>query len=192
MSNEDVVEVARTQEGADAGGASTGTGGIAGGAPTGGAAVAGVPAAGGVAAGGPGGDPAGSGAVPGMAPGPGSGSDQGSDLSFDGSAGGGHDGYGPERSRDEASGSQVARPIEILQGVEMAVTVELGHTRMMVRDLLGLRVGSIIELDRQVGSNVDILVNGTLLAKGEVVVVDDEMGVRITDIARRDMVYEER
>lgn len=74
----------------------------------------------------------------------------------------------------------------------MAVTVELGHTRMMVRDLLGLRVGSIIELDRQVGSNVDILVNGTLLAKGEVVVVDDEMGVRITDIARRDMVYEER
>ena len=113
-------------------------------------------------------------------------------MSFDGAAGGGHDGYGQEHSRDEVLGSEAARPIEVLQGVEMALTVELGRTRMMVRDLLGLRVGSIIELDRQVGSNVDVLVNGTLLAKGEVVVVDDEMGVRITDIARRDMVYEER
>ncbi len=82
------------------------------------------------------------------------------------------------------------RPIEVLQGVEMSVTVELGRTRMLVRDLLGLRVGAVIELDRQVGANVDILVNGTLLAKGEVVVVDDELGVRITDIARREMAGE--
>lgn len=82
------------------------------------------------------------------------------------------------------------RPIEVLQGVEMSVTVELGRTRMLVRELLGLRVGSVVELDRQVGANVDILVNGTLLAKGEVVVVDDELGVRITDIAHREMVSE--
>ncbi len=92
--------------------------------------------------------------------------------------------------RIDPSKEAEVRPIEVLQGVEMSVTVELGRTRMLVRDLLGLRVGSVVELDRQVGANVDILVNGTLLAKGEVVVVDDELGVRITDIARREMVSE--
>ncbi|HUO48981.1 MAG TPA: flagellar motor switch protein FliN, partial [Acidimicrobiales bacterium] len=65
----------------------------------------------------------------------------------------------------------------------MSVTVELGRTRLLMRDLLGLRAGSVVELDRPAGSPVDILVNGTLLARGEVVVVDDELGVRITEIA---------
>jgi flagellar motor switch protein FliN len=75
-----------------------------------------------------------------------------------------------------------ARPLELLAGVEMAVTVELGHTRMLMRELLSLRAGSIVELDRAAGSPVDVLVNGTLLARGEVVVVEDELGVRITEI----------
>jgi len=75
------------------------------------------------------------------------------------------------------------RSIELLQGVEMSVTVELGRTRLLMRSLLGLRAGSVVELDRPAGSPVDILVNGTLLARGEVVVVDDELGVRITEIA---------
>ncbi|HXX89753.1 MAG TPA: flagellar motor switch protein FliN [Acidimicrobiales bacterium] len=75
------------------------------------------------------------------------------------------------------------RSVELLQGVEMSVTVELGRTRMLMRDLLGLRAGSVVELDRPAGSPVDVLVNGTLLARGEVVVVDDELGVRITEIA---------
>jgi len=74
------------------------------------------------------------------------------------------------------------RPIELLHGVEMAVTVELGHTRMTMRELLNLRVGSIVELDRPAGGPVDIVVNGTLLARGDVVVVDDELGVRITEV----------
>jgi len=78
---------------------------------------------------------------------------------------------------------QQPRSIELLQGVEMSVTVELGRTRLLMRDLLGLRAGSVVELDRPAGSPVDILVNGTLLARGEVVVVDDELGVRITEIA---------
>jgi flagellar motor switch protein FliN/FliY len=78
---------------------------------------------------------------------------------------------------------QSPRSIELLQGVEMSVTVELGRTRLLMRDLLGLRAGSVVELDRPAGSPVDILVNGTLLARGEVVVVDDELGVRITEIA---------
>lgn len=75
-----------------------------------------------------------------------------------------------------------ARPLELLHGVEMAVTVELGRTRVLMRDLLGLRAGSIVELDRQAGGPVDVVVNGTLLARGEVVVVDDELGVRITEV----------
>jgi flagellar motor switch protein FliN/FliY len=75
-----------------------------------------------------------------------------------------------------------ARPLDLLHGVEMAVTVELGHTRVLMRDLLGLRAGSIVELDRQAGGPVDVVVNGTLLARGEVVVVDDELGVRITEV----------
>lgn len=74
------------------------------------------------------------------------------------------------------------RPLELLHGVEMAVTVELGRTRILMRDLLGLRAGSIVELDRPAGGPVDVVVNGTLLARGEVVVIDDELGVRITEV----------
>ncbi len=72
--------------------------------------------------------------------------------------------------------------LELLRGVEVQVTVELGRTRMLVRDLLALRTGSVVELDRAAGSPVDVLVNGTLLARGEVVVVDDDFGVRITEL----------
>lgn len=78
------------------------------------------------------------------------------------------------------------RSLDLLHGVEMTVTVELGRTKLPVRDLLALRCGSIIELDRAAGSPVDVLINGTLLAHGEVVVVDDEFGVRITDIVSGD------
>lgn len=80
------------------------------------------------------------------------------------------------------SGAGFARPLDLLHGVEMAVTVELGRTRVLMRDLLGLRAGSIVELDRPAGGPVDVVVNGTLLARGEVVVVDDELGVRITEV----------
>ncbi|HXQ44564.1 MAG TPA: flagellar motor switch protein FliN [Acidimicrobiales bacterium] len=74
------------------------------------------------------------------------------------------------------------RPLETLSNVELAVTVELGRTRLLMKDLLSLRPGSVVELDRNVGSPVDVFVNSTLLAHGEVVVVDDELGVRITAI----------
>ena len=80
-------------------------------------------------------------------------------------------------------GAADGRPIELLYNVDMAVTVELGRTRMAMRDLLGLRPGKIIELDRSARAPVDILVNNTLLARGEVVVIDEELGVRVTEIA---------
>jgi flagellar motor switch protein FliN len=80
------------------------------------------------------------------------------------------------------TGNGSARAVELLNDVEMGVTAELGRTRMTVRELLGMQPGSIIELDRAAGSPVDLLVNGTLVARGEVVVIDEEFGVRITEI----------
>jgi flagellar motor switch protein FliN/FliY len=73
-------------------------------------------------------------------------------------------------------------PIELLHEVEMGVTVELGRTRMLVRDILELSPGSVIELDRAAGAPIDVLVNGTLIARGEVVVIDEEFGIRITEV----------
>jgi flagellar motor switch protein FliN/FliY len=70
----------------------------------------------------------------------------------------------------------------MLADVEMHVTAELGRTRMNVAELLALGAGSVIELDRAAGSPIDLLVNGTLIARGEVVVVDEEYGVRLTEI----------
>ncbi|HEU5084059.1 MAG TPA: flagellar motor switch protein FliN [Acidimicrobiales bacterium] len=74
------------------------------------------------------------------------------------------------------------RPLDLLHDVEMAVTVELGRTRMAVRDLLSLAPGAVVELDRAAGSPVDVLVNGKLIARGEVVVIDDDFGIRISEI----------
>ena len=83
-----------------------------------------------------------------------------------------------------AAGRQPPRRsgLDLLHDVAMEVTVELGRTRMTVRDLLGLSPGSLIELDRAAGSPADLLVHGTLLARGEIVVIDEEFGLRITEI----------
>ncbi len=74
------------------------------------------------------------------------------------------------------------RGIEMLHGVDMEVTVELGRTTMTVRDLLALSPGEVLELDRAAGSPADLLVNGRLIARGEVVVVDEDFGLRVTEI----------
>lgn len=76
----------------------------------------------------------------------------------------------------------MARGLEMLHGVDMEVTVELGRTRMTVRDLLALSPGAVLELDRAAGSPADLLVNGRLVARGEVVVVDEDFGLRVTEI----------
>ncbi|MEX2254416.1 MAG: flagellar motor switch protein FliN [Acidimicrobiia bacterium] len=75
-----------------------------------------------------------------------------------------------------------SRALDLIHEVEMNVTVELGRTRLTVRELLGLTAGAVVELDRAAGSPVDVLVNGTPIARGEVVVVDEEFGIRITEI----------
>ncbi|GAA0311933.1 flagellar motor switch protein FliN [Kineococcus aurantiacus] len=74
------------------------------------------------------------------------------------------------------------RTMDLLRDVQMDVTVELGRTSMTVQDLLALTPGSVVELDRAAGSPADILVNGQLIARGEVVVVDEDYAIRITEI----------
>lgn len=72
--------------------------------------------------------------------------------------------------------------LDLLKDVPIQVSVELGRTKILIKDLLALSSGSIIELDKLAGEPVDILVNGKLIAKGEVVVIDENFGVRITEI----------
>lgn len=79
-----------------------------------------------------------------------------------------------------------ASAMALLHGVEMEVTVELARTTMSVKDLLALAPGRVVEMDRPASALVDVLVNGTLVARGEVVVLDDEFGVRVTEIVNRD------
>jgi flagellar motor switch protein FliN/FliY len=81
----------------------------------------------------------------------------------------------------DSAASQV-RGVELLHGVAMEVTVELGRTRLSVRDLLALTPGDVVELDRAAGSPADLLVNGRLIARGEVVVLDENFALRVTEI----------
>ena len=74
------------------------------------------------------------------------------------------------------------RPLHLLNDVNMQVTAELGRRRLKVRDIVALQPGSVVELDRAAGSPVDVLVNGALVWHGEVVVVDEEFGIRVSEI----------
>ena len=72
--------------------------------------------------------------------------------------------------------------LDLLRHVAMEVTVEIGRTRMTVQELLSLHPGEVVELDRAASAPADLLVNGTLIARGEVVVVDEDFGLRISEI----------
>jgi flagellar motor switch protein FliN/FliY len=96
--------------------------------------------------------------------------------------GGGAGGGGGVATRGASAGPATPRGLDMLHDVEMEVSAELGRTRMSVRELLSLSPGAIVELDRAAGSPADLLVNGRLIAKGEVVVVDENFGIRITEI----------
>jgi flagellar motor switch protein FliN/FliY len=75
--------------------------------------------------------------------------------------------------------------MDLLLGVNLQVTVEMGRTRLPIRDILALAPGSIVELDKLAGEPVDILVNGRQIATGEIVVVDESFGVRVIEIVSR-------
>ena len=72
--------------------------------------------------------------------------------------------------------------LDMLLGVKLQLIVELGRTSMRIEDVLKLGPGSVVELDKLAGEPVDVLVNNRLIARGEVVVIDDRFGVRITDV----------
>jgi flagellar motor switch protein FliN/FliY len=72
--------------------------------------------------------------------------------------------------------------IGLIMDVFMEMTVELGRTKKAIKEILGMGEGTIIELDKLAGEPVDILVNHKLIAKGEVVVIDENFGVRVTEI----------
>ena len=94
-------------------------------------------------------------------------------------------GPGAAAAADAPAAPKPAAPragLELLHDVEMEVSAELGRTRMSVRELLSLVPGAIIELDRAAGTPADLLVNGRLIARGEVVVIDENFGLRITEL----------
>jgi flagellar motor switch protein FliN/FliY len=80
------------------------------------------------------------------------------------------------------SGGGGRRSLDLLRHVAMEVTVEIGRTRMTVQELLSLHPGEVVELDRAASAPADLLVNGTLIARGEIVVVDEDFGLRISEI----------
>jgi flagellar motor switch protein FliN/FliY len=87
----------------------------------------------------------------------------------------------PDQSASRA-GSGFSEKLGRISDVEMSLTVEIGRTRMSVREVLGLEPGAVIELDRSAGAPADVLLNGRLIAHGEIVVVDQDYAVRITQI----------
>ena len=72
--------------------------------------------------------------------------------------------------------------LDLIMDVRLAMTLEVGRTRISVRHLLGLAQGSVVELDKLAGEPLDVLVNGTLVAHGEVVVANEKFGVRLLDV----------
>lgn len=86
------------------------------------------------------------------------------------------------RPLEQGGGSAAARDLEMIMDIPVKLAVELGRTRITIKQLLELAQGSVIELDGLAGEPMDILINGYLIAQGEVVVVDDKYGIRITEI----------
>jgi flagellar motor switch protein FliN/FliY len=72
--------------------------------------------------------------------------------------------------------------LEVILDVPVTLSMEVGRTRIPIRNLLQLNQGSVVELDRAAGEPLDVFVNGTLVAHGEVVVVNDKFGIRLTDV----------
>jgi flagellar motor switch protein FliN/FliY len=72
--------------------------------------------------------------------------------------------------------------LDLILDVALNLTLEVGRTRIHVRDLLALSQGSVVELDKLAGEPLDVLVNGTLIAHGEVVVVNEKFGIRLLDV----------
>jgi len=89
--------------------------------------------------------------------------------------------FGPLEQKGTAR-AEATRPLDFILDIPLEVTVELGRTKMLINDLLQLGQGSVIELTKLAGEPMEILVNNKLVARGEVVVVNEKFGIRLTDI----------
>lgn len=93
----------------------------------------------------------------------------------------------PELNEKKGASSEDKLPdeelkLDVILDVPVTISMEIGRTRINIRNLLQLNQGSVVELDRFAGEPMDVLVNGTLIAHGEVVVVNDKFGIRLTDV----------
>ena len=84
-------------------------------------------------------------------------------------------------SKHELSGEE-KRKLDTILDIPVTISMEVGRSKINIRNLLQLNKGSVVELDRVAGEPLDVLVNGTLIAHGEVVVVNDKFGIRLTDV----------
>ena len=84
-------------------------------------------------------------------------------------------------SKHELSGEE-KRKLDTILDIPVTISMEVGRSKINIRNLLQLNQGSVVELDRVAGEPLDVLVNGTLIAHGEVVVVNDKFGIRLTDV----------
>jgi len=87
---------------------------------------------------------------------------------------------------DEAQLSQEQKEnLDLIMGVSLEVAVEIGRTRRKIQDIISFSKGSLVVLDKLAGEPVDLLVNGQCIARGDVVVIDDNFGIRITEILQK-------
>ncbi len=82
----------------------------------------------------------------------------------------------------ETAAGETPRNFELLLDIPLEVTVEIGRTRLAIRELLQLGPGSVVELQKLAGETLDVLINGKPIARGEAVMVNDKFGVRLTDV----------
>ncbi len=87
----------------------------------------------------------------------------------------------PQLNPEPAAGAGTEQ-LDLVMDIPVTLSVELGRTRIQIRELLQLAQGSVVDLDRLAGEPMDVLVNGFLIARGEVVLVNDKFGIRLTDI----------
>ncbi|PRD39298.1 UNVERIFIED_CONTAM: fliN [Trichonephila clavipes] len=87
-----------------------------------------------------------------------------------------------EELQDEKGAAVDKRKLDTILDIPVTISMEVGRAKISIRNLLQLNQGSVVELDRIAGEPLDVLVNGTLIAHGEVVVVNDKFGIRLTDV----------
>ena len=88
--------------------------------------------------------------------------------------------FGQLTNEGKANSAEVN--LDVILDIPVALSVEIGRTRQTIRNLLQLNQGSVVELDRLAGEPMDVLVNGTMIAHGEIVVVNEKFGIRLTDV----------